>query len=899
MRYAYIAVVALLAVGLAPVEASAEDAVLTGQVRTKEPSEPLPGVTVALVGLGATAVTDVEGRYVLRVPAQLADGRTATVRATLMGFESLSQTVELKAGTQTRDFDLGLLFFEEIVVGSRAGSAADKAVPVDTITHEDIESVPAAETAQIIQAVTPSFNFPRPTITDGTDTVRPATLRGLGPDQVLVTLNGKRRHTSALVHVNGSVGRGSTGVDLNAIPSSAIEDVQILRDGAAAQYGSDAIAGVLNLDLRSGTQPFTITLKGLAARTDQGFDDTVTDGKSIDAGLSYGFGVGRGSVFMAGEFLDRGATNRARPDPRDQIQKGDGGNNAVPQPNHHWGDGEEQDVLTFLNAAWPLDEQGATFLYAFGGWSRRSGSHGGFFRRSLDDRNWPQIYPLGFLPLIEPNVTDTSSTVGVRSAKSEWFWDVSFQYGHNSFDFKITDSLNASLGPSIPPNQTEFDSGALKFGQFITNADVSRRVNLGLAGPLNLAFGAEFRRESYQVVAGEPASYMDGHQLNQFGKTAAPGAQVFPGFKPENEVDANRNNVALYLDLEADVIKRVRLGVAGRFENYDDFGSTWDGKATLRLQPHDKVVLRAAASTGFRAPSLAQSWFTATSTNFLPDPVTGQQVPFDVGTFAVESTVAKALGAQPLKPEQSVHYSGGLVLTPWESVEISADYYRIAIDDRIVLSGNFTAASLQPVLRPFGVSGARFFTNAIDTRTQGLDVSARWKANVGSGRLTLAAAYNTGLGMNTEKNDADRHYGTKIVGSVDTPPQLAGFEQVLFDKVERRRTQCGQPKDNLRLTAMWRQKGWSGVLRNNRYGEFCSADRAVVDQIYEPKWVTDIELVYSAKHLTLGIGSQNLFDVYPDQNLPQNSFNGIFPYTAISPFGFNGRVLYARLSVKL
>jgi iron complex outermembrane receptor protein len=641
---------------------------------------------------------------------------------------------------------------------------------------------------QIIESMIPSFNFPRPTITDGTDTVRPATLRGLGSDQVLVLVNGKRRHPSALVHVNGSIGRGSTGVDLNAIPSSAIHHIEVLRDGAAAQYGSDAIAGVINVVLKSDSDDSGLELKGGST--------THSDGELLDAAVHHGWSLGRGSLWATVEYRDRGETNRAGRDP----------NPAAPaqQPSFHWGDSDSQDFLGFFNAMTPLDIGQTTWFYAFGGASKREGSHGGFYRLRNAGTNWPQIYPDGFLPLIEPEVEDGSLAAGLRGERAGWFWDLSSQYGGNRFQFNVTNSLNASFGPNIPPNQTEFDCGTLSLDQWTTNFDVSRAFDLGLAGPTNVAFGAELRREGYQIEAGEPASYLDGGSLNQLGGKAAPGAQVFPGFRPSNEIDTSRTNYGLYLDLEGDVHRMLRIGVAGRFEDYDDFGSTSDYKLTLRFQPLQQLVLRGAVSTGFRAPSLGQSYFSAVSTNFLA--VGGVLLPFEVGTFPVSSPVARALGAEDLEPEESEQRSAGIVWSPTADLTLSLDYYAIDITDRIVLSGNFTGARVAAILAPFNVTGARFFTNAIDTETEGYDVSAayRWALG-GAGRLHLTAGYNS-----TEN---------RVVGTVDTPPPLAGLSEVLFDAIERRRVECGQPGDNLRLGADWTRSQWFAGLHVARYGD--------------------------------------------------------------------------------
>jgi len=856
--------------------ASAQEAVLSGRV-THEDGAPVANATVTIPALGLSATTGTDGRYTLTVPLGSLSGRTVEVRVVAPGLQSRTANVTLAAGPLTQDFALGFSFQQEVTVGSRAiGTAAEKAVPVDVFTEEQIESATGTtETNQIIQALTPSFNFPRPTITDGTDSVRPATLRNLGPDQLLVLINGKRRHPSALLNANNSVGRGSSGVDLNAIPAALIERIEILRDGAAAQYGSDAIAGVINIVLKSGVDPVTLSLKGGAT--------THSDGELLDASATWGAALGRGSVNLVAEYRDRQPTNRAGHDPRDQVVAGDGGNNAVPQPNHHWGDSEARDLIGFLNANIPITDDGTTAFYAFGGASRRDGSHGGFYRLAMNNRNWPQIYPLGFLPLIEPTVVDYSATAGVRGVASGLFWDVSAQYGHNRFDFDITNSLNTSLGPTIPPNKTNFYAGSLEFNHFLANLDVTRAFDVGLAGPLNVAAGLEYRRENFQQIAGEPDSYRDGGFRNQFGDPAELGAQVFPGFRPSSAADEDRDSYAVYLDFEADLVRMVRIGLAGRFEDYSDFGTTSDGKITLRFQPVKQFVLRAAASTGFRAPSLSQANFSGVQTTFLQ--VAGVLTPFEVATFRVNSPEALALGATDLKPEESVNYSAGIVLAPIPAVEFTADFWRVDIDDRITLSGNFTGLAIRAILAPFGgVNGARFFTNTIDTETEGFDLTARYNMDWRSaGRADFTAAYSR----------AD----TKIVRVRDTPPQLTGFQEVIFDRVVRRLTVCGQPKDNLRLGVDWQKDQLGFLVRASRYGEYCTfTNPANEDQTFSAEWVTDAELSYTWKPLTFAVGAQNLFDTFPDRNIGADANFGIFTYPRNSPFGMNGRFLYSRIS---
>jgi iron complex outermembrane recepter protein len=879
--------------------AVADDVItISGTVTTRVDGLAVPGAVVSAVGAEASATADESGRYTLHVPHSAVRRDRIQLKVDAFGLPPKLVDVVVDAPTLTADVALNLAFTERVtVVGSRAADAAsEKAVPVDVITHDQIASSSYTETAQVIEALVPSFNFPRPTITDGTDTVRPATLRGLGPDQVLVLVNGKRRHQSALVHVNGSIGRGSTGVDLNAIPVSAIDHIEVLRDGAAAQYGSDAIAGVLNIVLKSGVaRPGVTSNFGLSKGTfpgnscapsglncTEGGNIDFSDGGLFDLGGSWGLAAGAGSVTASAEYRHHNRTNRASFDPRDQIVAGDAGNNAVSEPNHRWGDPDTRDAMAFLNASVPLNSSQTRVLYGFGGYSRRAANSAGFFRRALDARNWPQIYPLGFLPVIEPTVVDASGAAGLRGVHKGWNYDASAEYGHNSFAFTIGDTLNVSLGPSLPPNKTEFDAGTLQLNQFVGNLDVSRALTVGgLAGPLNVAIGAEYRRENYQIHAGEPASYDDGGVPDRFGDRAAIGAQVFPGFRPSNEVDASRHSAAAYLDVEGNVAGWLRLGGAGRVEHYSDFGSTLNGKLTARLEPSPRFVARGSVSTGFRAPSLGQSFFSSTATNFLN---LGQGlVPVESLTLPVNSAAAQVLGAVPLQPENSLNTSAGVVITPRPALAVTIDFYRIAIDDRIVLSGNFTAPPIAALLAPFGANSARFFTNAINTRTDGVDVTASYLLTLpAAGDVQLHAGYN-----NTR---------TDVVGSIATPPQLAAFASVLFDRIEQRRIECSQPKDSLRLGGGWRSNRFGANLNASRYGEFCSPTlRPADDQEYGAKWLTDVEVSYRAAGYTLAVGAQNLFDVFPDRNTTVNSFNGIQTFPRESPFGMNGRALYLRI----
>jgi len=859
---------------------AAQTTTIQGRVTLPE-GDPLPGVTVTADDFGVTAVTDGDGRYTLSIPSDRVKG-PVKVTASLAGFQTRSETVSAAGGEA--NFTLRVSFGEQITVGSRAiGAEQEKAVPVDVIPQAQIESSPSTEVSQIIQKIAPSFNFPRPTISDGTDSVRPATLRGLGPDQLLVMVNGKRRHASALVNANNTVGRGSSGVDLNAVPASAIQNIEILRDGAAAQYGSDAIAGVINLVLKSDPQPLRVDAK--AGST------THADGQMLDTSVNGGWGIGKGVLFFTGEYRVRYDTNRASRDPRDQIVAGDAATNTVPQPNTHWGDSYERDLMSFANLNIPISADGDQIFYAFGGHSLRHGSHGGNYRRAIQVQNWPQIYPIGFLPLIQPRIVDTSLTVGSRGKLASWFYDLSGGYGRNTFDFWVTDSLNTSLGPTIPPNQTRFYAGSLGDDQYTANLDLSKQYKLGMMrGPLNVAFGVEFRRDGFEQKAGEPNSYIQGGIKARDGSVAPAGAQVFPGFQPSNVVNVSRTSKAVYADLEGDVLSQLRLGLAARYENFSDFGNTTNGKFTVRYSPMKQFILRGAASTGFRAPSLSQGNFSAISTNFLLNTATGLLEPFETGTYRVNSPIARILGAQDLKAEKSKNLSAGAVWQPTPDLEVTFDYFHIDIDDRIVFSGNFTSAAVQALIKPLGATAARFFTNAIDTETNGYDAVVNYQRPVMGGRLDLSAAYS-----NNE---------TKVVGAVVTPAQLTGLGEVLFDRIERRRVECGQPKDNTRLMQSWNRSGWNVTARESRYGDYCSFTILPADdQIYGAEWVSDLELAYKWRQYTLAVGAENIFDTFPDRNLVRNANgaftaqgnNGIFTYPINAPFGMNGRFVYTRV----
>jgi iron complex outermembrane recepter protein len=870
---------------------------ISGTVTHSQSGAPIVAVTVRAVGTPHSAVTRADGSYRLQLPA----GRYE-IQAGVLGFAAGTQAVAVAAGqTVTQNFSLApsAVPLDQIVaVGTRrAGrTVTESPVPVDVIPAAAIANTGLIETSQILQRLTPSVNFPRTSIADGTDHLRPVTLRGLAPDQVLVLVNGKRRHNTALVHVNGTVGRGSTSVDLNAIPANAIERIEVLRDGAAAQYGSDAIAGVVNIVLKQGERQEATTTFGRVHSTEDGRDHR--DGQFVSVNTTMGTLFRQGGFVTANvEFRDRNRTNRAYPDARPQYFPGDA-RNSNPAAITSWqGDGDMRDVGGFLNAGMPLG--GATELYAFGGVTQREGRAAGFFRRANDARTVRSIHPDGFLPEIGSDILDWSGAAGVRGEMRGWRWDLSSVYGSNSFGFNVNNSNNVTMGAQSP---TSFDAGRLNFGQWTNNLDLARTIDAGLPQPLSVGIGAEFRLDRYSIRAGEPDSYRDGgvRVLDgpSTGAQGALGAQVFPGFRPADEVSESRNNFAGYLDLETRLVPRLLVNVAGRAEHFSDFGSTADGKVAARLELVEGIALRAAAGTGFRAPSLGQSYFSATSTNFLV--INGVNTPFDIRTFPVATEEAQILGATALKAERSLNLSGGVSLDVVPGLVLTADFYAIDINDRIVLSGNFTQAAVRQLFEQRGlrgIGGGRFFTNAIDTETRGFDVVANYGLLLGNAGLLRAIA-----GYNRNRTEVSR--------VSETPPELRQFQSTLFDRVERGRIEWGQPRDNINLTLNYTVGGIGLNLHNHRFGEvraFNADTTGNLDQTFSAKWVTDLDVGYSVlQRLRVSVGANNLLDVYPDEWKDFNlgvagglTTSGIYRYAGgVSPMGFNGRTVYFRLSYR-
>jgi iron complex outermembrane receptor protein len=878
---------------------------------------------------------------------------------------------------------------EVVVLGSRAGarSKVDSPVPVDVFNVKESSIIlPQTNIGQILNAVAPSFTSTIQTNSDGTDHLDPAQLRGLGPDQVLVLVNGKRRHTSALVNVNGTPGRGTVGTDLNAIPSFALNRIEVLRDGASAQYGSDAIAGVINLELKKDTGKLTGQVSYGGNLTPTANDHTGDfDGQNIQLDLNYGNKIGTkggffnitwssqfrnptyragtesGPIYNAYNAIEQRALNNGvnlsslftniGNTPNSQqivnyihqyaqdvsyfsqgLQTAIQGANTISALqnvlkssnftrdqlnyftdqelayrgqnrkdfNMQVGQSKLNNHQLFVNAEIPVSDNWK--VYTFGGYSIRHGTSGGFYRRPSESRTFTGLYANGYLPQIGTDIQDISLAAGIKGNWEGWNIDFSNTYGQNSFTYNIQNTGNTSLRFASP---REFDAGGLRFSQNTINLDFSKKYDVWEG--INVAFGAEHRYENFKITQGEEASYAtydaagnvwNGNSVRPtdfFGAALPGGSQVFNGFKPGNAVDKNRQSVAAYADVEFNFTNWLLVDAAARYENYSDFGSTFNYKLASRIKVAPDFNVRFAGSTGFRAPSIHQIYYNVTSTLF-----TNNQL-LEVGTFSNDSQLAGLLDMPKLKQETSKSASVGFTYRiPSASLTFTADGYFTRIDNRIILTDQFLRASVpqkaQEAYDQLGINAAQFFTNAIDTETKGLDVVISHNARFSGFKLDNNFAIN----LNKTKQVGDIHSAGLLQS-----PQL---EKIYFSEKSRVYLEEAVPRVKASLSHTLSWKGASFYLRNTYFGKVTGADiidvngDGIIDfnehQQIGDKIITDVSAAYQfTKNVGLTLGVNNLFDIYPTKNLPASTNNDQFIYSrSTSQFGQNGRYVFARLN---
>ncbi len=857
---------------------------------------PLPGVNVVEKGTNNGASTDFNGNYSITVQ----DG--ATLVFSYIGFNTVEEAVNGRS-TINISMQAGESLGEVQLVGSRSPkrTATDTAVPIDVIDIAEVTTQSGKiEVNELLQYAAPSFNANKQSGSDGADHIDPATLRGLGPDQTLVLINGKRRHSSSLINIFGTRGRGNTGTDLNAIPASAIKRIEILRDGAAAQYGSDAIAGVINIVLKDQTDGVTgfISYGAYSTNADGDFpdgtpntdgnrldtendgnrigDDQSFDGGSVKIGVNYGVDLGEkgGYANFTAEYVSKNKTLR----PGFDFRRG-------------FGEAAIDGFNFFANAAFPLSDK--TEIYAFGGRNFRDTDAFAFTRNNPTARNVTSIYPNGFTPRITSNIIDNSVSAGIRTeTDSGWKIDISNTYGKNNFHYFIKGTLNASLQEGSP---TDFDAGGHSLSQNTVNLDFSKYYDDVLEG-MNLAFGAEYRTENFIIFAGEEGSYgtydENGILITDPGNQTQPidpdtgdlrpgGSQGFPGYSPANEVDRSRSNFSLYADAEFDLSQSFLLSAAARFENYSDFGSTLNGKLAARLKASDNVNIRGSISTGFRAPSLAQIYYNLRFTNF-------------VGGQALESVlspnnspVTAAFGIGPLEEETAFNAGLGFTATIGDFTA-TVDGYFIDVKDRIVLTGNFDAVGIP------GVEAAQFFANGADTQTTGLDVVLSWRKSFGDDS-SFSAAFIGNIN-NMKIKDVKN-------GTLD--------EQTFFGERDKAFLLASAPDSKLSLNLNYKRDWFDAALSFTRFSEVELLDFQVFESpadlgyanfeellvgatdTYGAKMVTDLAFGFQlSETLKINVGSNNLFNVYPDQ---QDDWSEAGGYWDAVQMGFGGAYYYARL----
>ncbi|MBA6154317.1 TonB-dependent receptor [Gelidibacter maritimus] len=934
-----------------------------------ENNEPLAGVTVIIKGSSEGTITDFNGNYVIKA----AIGEILIF--SYVGYNTVEKTVE--GTTLNLMMEPGVSLREITLIGSRNPSrtALNSLSPVDVIDVTELTtSNPQVNLNQILNFVAPSFNANTQTIADGTDHIDPASLRGLGPDQVLVLINGKRRHTSSLVNVNGSFGKGSVGTDLNAIPTASIKRIEVLRDGASAQYGSDAIAGVINIVLENATDELKINVTTGANFSKNANEQTGgVDGATTNINANYGIKLGDngGYINFTGDFDYRDSYNRMKEwegnifnryntiervasndgydiakllddDVSDVINYGNqAGFNLDPNAtkadlqailsgdnteaelasrnlsrsdfNMRVGQSEVRGGRFFTNMALPIDDQGSE-VYAFGGLSSRKGSSGGFFRLPRESRTYTPMYINGFLPEINSKISDQSLAVGIKGKIGEWDVDFSNTYGKNRFEYIIGNTSNTSMQNASP---TSFDAGGFSFAQNTVNLDINNFYDDIFAG-LNVAFGGEYRIENYEIFAGQESSYsrytpkgdlivsVDQNPAQDFFGSERPGgAQVFPGFNPNNELNRDRNSIAGYIDLEADITDSFLLSFASRFEDYSDFGSTINFKLASLVKVNENLNLRLTGNTGFRAPSLHQMYFNSTSTVF-----DAFGVAQEVGTFTNDSRAAQLLGIPQLKEEKSRSVSLGVtVKIPDANMNITLDGYFVGIDDRVVYTGQFkgpgTDSELDRLLYQANATAAAFFANAIDTESKGLD---------------LVITHNTNIGTNMVlKNDLAATFSkTKKVGPIKASRVLedAGLVDTYFQENSRVYLEEAVPRTKINLSNTLSAGNFHFFLRNVYFGEVTEATSNVnLQQVFSSKVVTDLSVGYHVSDsFLLTVGANNLLDIYPDlakesitwtdangaTQSGNNRSTGRFDWSrSAQQFGVAGRFLFARLSFTL
>lgn len=834
--------------------------IVEGTIKNGDTKEVMIGASVLLKGNIEGSITDIRGRFAVRVKEL-----PITLVCSYIGYQTKEVTV-----TKPNQLPLEITLDSEellegqIEVGSRFAtrSIARSPVPVDILTYEELIETGQTTLAQALVYSLPAFNSTQQSVSDATAHFDPTDIRGLGPSRTLVLINGKRKNASTLVYINDTAGKGEVGVDWRSIPLAAVQRIEVLRDGASAQYGSDAIAGVINIILKDGKDGSN--MRGFSGISQQG--DGFEMGYALNAGLRLG---DRGSLVMSASFHEQRETNRAGEPGKDDLF-GVGADNPWIQQNPDLGMNIGQPYVGSANIMFngSVDVDDKHEIYGFGGVAYRKGISYALYRTPywvqdpfniLHNNNEPYE---GFLPTFEVDVSDNTLVLGTKGVQGAWRYDISIDWGNSSTSYLVNNSLNPTLGQQSP---TRFEVGQYDFGHVVSNMDIGRSW-----GEVALTLGTELRRENFLVHAGEESSY-----------TGA-GVQSFPGLQPFNEVDVVRYNVGAYVEANWEVNTKLLLDAAVRFERYSDFGNSFTWKFNARYSLAEWINLRGSVSTGFRAPTLHQSYFSSIQSLVSGGSISNQ------GTFNNLSPVVRALGVPLLKEENSFNISTGVALNLKEGLSFTADYYRISLDDRVVFTGNISSAdtttAVGRVLQDYQVTSLKFFANAASTVSSGVGLALTYNdLELGKGKL------NVRLSANITKH--------RLNGTINAPDAIEDAGVEIFGRKEQSRILTGRPNHKINFRLNYILDRWNITLLNTRFGEVTWKHEAddSRDQVFGAKIITDLRLNYRlSKIFSIGVVCNNLLNVYPDELDPKGDIvtdlGGRFKYGwDMQQFGVRGR----------
>ncbi len=859
------------------------DSPIRGKV-TNSAGEGMPGVSIVIKGTGKGTTTDVEGNFTINVE------KGQTLVFSFIGYKVQELVVGDDAVLNVVLEESSVQLSEVAVVGSRSNIARtdiERPAPIDVLSFKDLQNTGQIEVGQMLQFTSPSFNSAKYGINGVANYADPATLRGLSPDQVLVLVDGKRRHQFSALNLNITVGKGTVVTDMNTIPALALDRIEILRDGAAAQYGSDAIAGIVNIGLNRSVNKgkimsqFGVTTKG--------------DGATYMTGVNYGFRLGKDRSYLNLTLHYQHADGTDRSDPFNgniyssnaTVERTTRSTRGVwPVDGEfrvsQYGSNQTTAYQGFVNFGYPINNKWT--VYSFGGFSHKYIKAFGFFRNAIpaNANSNVDIWPDGYSPILPGTTKDFSGVAGIRKQVfGEWNFDFSAGYGYNSLDLEAKNTSNPSMGADSP---RDFYVGKSAFGQTTTEVNLSKNFTGFLnTKTFNVALGSQFRVDRFQLVRGDPNSYLVGPLARTRGKL--PGSSGRPGIAPEDETNTTRSNIGVYLDVESDVTNKFLLAGALRYENYSDFGGNLSGKIATRLKLTESFSVRGSVNRGFRAPSLQQIFNSVTTSTVQAGEIRQTK------QLRSDEPRLRQLGISNPKAETSWNYNFGVTANIKDKLLITLDAYQIDIQDRIIITENLIVNNI-PALRSLfpGFQEVAFFTNQIDTRTQGIDLVTTYKH-----AFNERKSFNVSVALTLNR--------TEISRIKPTPTQLQEGSVrpvVLLDTISIALIETSQPRDKVLVSLGYQWKKLNATVRINYFGPVTAWEKPANlphrSQTFGGRTLTDVVLSYNfTEKFSITVGGNNIFDVYPDRVFSNYAsyFNGQTPFTRnANQFGFNGAFYY-------